>query len=166
MLIYFHIIVLILLLWASWSDLRTRFIPNRIPAIGLILFLIAALAGLVPAPLMHLLIFAVVFAICLGLFAASLMGGGDAKLIPVVALWAGPAHIALFLLAMALGGGVIALYMLIRSRMATDTDSMPPTRHDSVPYAVAIAIGGATFTTQPVVNSFGAVLTGLTGYGV
>ncbi len=163
MFIYFHIILLILLLWAAWSDLRTRLIPNRIPALVLALFVLAALGGTISAPFMHLLVFAVIFTICLGLFAANLMGGGDAKLIPVVALWAGPGHIILFLLAMALGGGAIALFMLIRSRMTISSLTPSDVTTGSVPYAVAIAVGGAAFTIQPVISSFGTVLT---GYGV
>lgn len=166
MLIYFHTIVLILLLWAAWSDLRTRLIPNRIPALGLILFVPAVLAGAVPAPSAHLLVFASVFAVCLGLFAANLMGGGDAKLIPVIALWAGPEHIALFLLAMAIGGGLVALFMLVRARLSKREDTRPATPPPSVPYAVAIAFGGAAFTVQPVLNGFGAMLTVMTGNGV
>ncbi|GEQ99922.1 hypothetical protein JCM17845_05460 [Iodidimonas gelatinilytica] len=108
------------------------------------------------------------------------MGGGDAKLIPAIALWAGPQNLLLFLLAMTLAGGLIAAILLVLRKKPRNT-SISPTENQSpaaaqdgsaaaytpsVPYAVAIAIGGGVFLIQPVLNAFGAVLWPVIGNGV
>ncbi|GER07470.1 type 4 prepilin peptidase 1 [Iodidimonas muriae] len=180
MLVIFNIILVVLLIWAAVHDLRTRLIPNRIPALIVLLFLPAALLGYVPQWSTHLLVFGIVFAITATAFALGWMGGGDAKLIPAITLWAGPQHLVLFLLAMALAGGLVAATMLVLRKKSQNTPLGPTGGQDpaaaqdgsaaaytpSVPYAVAIAIGGGVFLIQPVLNAFGAVLWPVIGNGV
>ncbi|GEQ99923.1 hypothetical protein JCM17845_05470 [Iodidimonas gelatinilytica] len=48
MLVIFNIILVVLLIWAAVHDLRTRLIPNRIPALIVLLFLPATFLGYVP----------------------------------------------------------------------------------------------------------------------
>jgi prepilin peptidase CpaA len=149
MLLILNIILIILLIWAAISDLRSRIIPNAIPLLAIVLFPLGALLGLVPAWPMHLLIFALSFALSLGLFAFGIMGGGDAKLIPAMALWAGPSGLFLFVLIMALAGGILALIMIIRQKSRRNPDSTPSSIQDGVPYGVAIACGGIAFLLPP-----------------
>ncbi|WP_281301213.1 MULTISPECIES: prepilin peptidase [unclassified Iodidimonas] len=153
MLIFLNIILIILLVWAAISDLRARIIPNAIPLLAIVLFPLGALLGLVPAWPMHLLIFALSFALAVALFAFGIMGGGDAKLIPAMALWAGPSGLSLFVLIMALSGGILALIMIIRQKNRNNSDSSPDSFPDSslegVPYGVAIACGGIAFLLPP-----------------
>lgn len=150
-----YTILLILLLFAAVADIRARIIPNRYPAAILLLFPAAAAFGTFPDWPWHLLVFAASFAVCLGLFAAGLLGGGDAKLLPATALWAGPEVLPVFLLITATAGGVLALALLARHRLQTPAridgaSASPPT----VPYGVAIAAGGAVVAAQPLLNAF------------
>lgn len=128
---------------AAATDLRLRIIPDSVPLAVLALFAIKALLGDAPAWPWHLTVGAGAFAIGLVLFARGWMGGGDVKLIPAVAVWAGPDRLALFLLATTLAGGVLALVMLARRRLLADDRSEDAPQDREIPYALAIATGGA-----------------------
>ncbi|GAB4121043.1 MAG: hypothetical protein Kow00104_04370 [Rhodothalassiaceae bacterium] len=104
--------------------------------------------------------------VCLGLFAAGAMGGGDAKLIPVMALWVGTDGIATFLYVMALAGGLVALAMLVYRAIRRRRVPAGMLSSGSVPYALAIAAGGIAALLEPVLNLFRSVLTGLAASGV
>jgi prepilin peptidase CpaA len=113
-----------LVIGAALGDLAAMTIPNRIPA------------GLV------------VFAATAGLFAAGLFGGGDAKLMPAVALWLGPAAVGPFVMATAVTGGILAVAFLVLRRLPVPTTAagrpwvarlMSP--EEGIPYGVAIAAG-------------------------
>ena len=159
--VLFHLILLVLLVTAVCTDLRDRTIPNWIPVAATVLFVPAAWTGAVPHWQAHLLVLALVFAVCLGLFAMNLLGGGDAKLIPAIALWAGPEHLVMFLVVMTLTGGAVALSLLLRparwrrQRSETTSESKPG---PSIPYAVAIAAGGLVVVSEPILNAFPASL--------
>jgi len=65
-----------------------------------------------------------------------------------MAVWAGPDRLAMFLLAMTLAGGLLALFILIRRRLsaAGGDAAAEPAGDDAareIPYALAIAAGGA-----------------------
>ncbi len=155
----FYLILLILLATAVHTDLRDRTIPNWIPAAATVLFLPAAWVGAVPDWQAHLLVLAIAFAACLALFAMNLLGGGDAKLIPAIALWAGTEHLVGFLVAMTLAGGAVALVLLLRPsrwRHRESETSSGPERRASIPYAVAIAAGGLVVVSEPILNAFPA----------
>jgi len=178
-----YTIFLILLGIAAVSDLRARVIPNRYPVAVAAAFLPLAALGAVPAWPGHLLVFAAVFAACLALFAAGLLGGGDAKLLPAAALWAGPSTLAEFLLVTAVTGGAIALTLAIkakwagrrRSPMESEAAPRPDMPHGGseaaadeaepgamapasgeVPYAPAIAAGGLVVALEPLLNALSA----------
>ncbi|MDE1990940.1 MAG: prepilin peptidase, partial [Rhizobiaceae bacterium] len=76
---------------AALSDLFTMTIPNRVSLILLGAFVVLAPLLGVPLPLigMHFAAAAIVFFVCFALFAANVMGGGDAKLLAASALWFG-----------------------------------------------------------------------------
>ncbi|WP_119166821.1 A24 family peptidase [Algihabitans albus] len=138
------------LLVAAGSDLRRYLIPDTCSLILLASFALYALTGATQGawPL-HLAIFALVFLIGLGLFAAGLAGGGDVKLLAATALWAGPALLAGLVVIMSLAGGLLAVIVLtriwwlrrlapadLREHLGASIAQQP------IPYGVAIASGG------------------------
>jgi prepilin peptidase CpaA len=90
------------------------------------------------------------FAASLVPFAAGWVGGGDVKLMAATALWVGPASFSLFVLVMTIVGGVMALLMLSKFRFTVaqlaETAGFSEIRDivlgRSIPYGVAIAVGG------------------------
>ncbi|MGC2856054.1 prepilin peptidase [Novispirillum sp. DQ9] len=141
-----------LLLAAAW-DAATYRIPNLLTGMMALAFVPAAL--LAPGEvswLWHLGAAAGVLAAGALAFEHRLMGGGDVKLAAACALWLGPVTPA-FLMMMALGGGLLALALLLGRRLlpgvlmllpnATGT-SVPRllTPGQAVPYGLAIAGSG------------------------
>jgi prepilin peptidase CpaA len=145
-----------LLVWAAATDTLTMTIPNRI---------VLGIVGLYPAwlatqamlgqgsgvdPLMAGLLAAVVLASGFVAFSYGLIGGGDAKLLSAVTLWAGPDHAAEMIAVIAiLGGGLAAvcyLALTVRRRLclARGEPVEAETRLAKRPisYGVAIALGG------------------------
>jgi prepilin peptidase CpaA len=123
----------IALLAAALSDWRHRLIRNRLTgaiAAGAPLFWLACGTAPWPGIAIQLALALLVLAVCAALFAARMLGGGDAKLLAALALWVPPAAFAELLLVMALAGGLLAGAMLVTRRRA------------SVPYGIAIAAGG------------------------
>jgi prepilin peptidase CpaA len=84
------------------------------------------------------------------LFYLRLIGGGDAKLLAVTALWVGLGGVPAFLLLVALMGGVLALALLLLRQpllqvmlLATVRRLPAITQQDMpIPYGVAIALAG------------------------
>lgn len=102
------------LLYAALRDVTRYTIPN-----GLVLWLAAAyallapLAGLGPrAMLFSLGVAAMVFFVTIAAFALGWMGGGDSKLMTVVALWIGPQALPQFLVATLVLGGLLAISIM------------------------------------------------------
>jgi prepilin peptidase CpaA len=77
-------------------------------------------------------------------------GGGDAKLIASVALWAGPDLLLDYLIIIGIAGGTMALALWFRHRLSRAaglglifvTASDPHFAKQPMPYAIAIAAGG------------------------
>lgn len=88
---------------AAISDLRALRIPNLLSLIGLGLF--AVLAPFLPLDelAMRVLIAGLCFAMCFALFALNMVGGGDAKLLPVMLLFVPARDLSAFMLALSLG---------------------------------------------------------------
>ncbi len=127
-----------LLIVAAVTD-ATRFqIPNWVCAALAIAFVPAAISSAGMAFWPGLLVGLGLFVAGYALFAAKLVGGGDAKLISAVALWAGPALIFDFVLITALLGGVLAVWVAARHWWAAPG----PVAAQPLPYGVAIAGGG------------------------
>lgn len=134
----FVALLIVLLLIAAWTDIRHRTISNRINAA------IAILAigwwwvcgeALWPDIAIRIAIAAGAFLIFAALFALNLMGGGDVKMIAAIALWLPFPLLMTMLTVMALAGGIITVFMLVRRRWR------PNDNRQDVPYGVAIAIG-------------------------
>jgi prepilin peptidase CpaA len=136
---------------AALSDLTTMKIRN-----GLVLVLLGAFATLAPlsgfAPSEIGLSAAVAAAVLVAgflAFAQGWIGGGDAKLAAVTALWFGPDHTPVYLVYSALFGGILTLALL---QFRALIPALPNFLHNrawiarlhardcGVPYGVAMAI--------------------------
>ena len=145
---------------AAFTDLFSMTIPNRIPLAVLAAFPIAAyMAGLPLADIgMHVLAAALVFAVCLALFAANVMGGGDAKLLTACAVWFGINMSLLeFAVYVSFIGGLLTVAIVVLRSQAQAIHAMGIDLPGSVlmakkiTYGIAIAIGGfLAYPSSPV----------------
>lgn len=140
------IMAIILFLWAAATDMAARRIPNRVVgllvALGVLRLGMELAAGL--APLRALADVGLSLGILLvgaGLFRAGVFGGGDAKLLAAGALWLGAGSIGAFLGATAMAGAALAFGFILWLMIARPSSGRP-----SLPYGVAIAIGGVLGT--------------------
>jgi prepilin peptidase CpaA len=148
---------------AAISDLFTMKIPNWISLVLVVLFMpVALLAGFDWLQIgLAFLAALIVFGVCFGLFAANVMGGGDAKLLTASALWFGyDPTLFTFLVLVAFAGGLVTiLILLIRAKAHLVLALGVPLPHalvtaKKVPYAIAIAIGGfLTFLDAPLAKA-------------
>lgn len=132
-------------------DAATLTIPNWISLVLLALFpAVALVAGLnwTEAGIHIAVGFAALLA-GIGLFAAGLIGGGDAKLFAAVALYVGAAGFAPYVFAVALAGGALAALLLLARQAAlfVDVERLKSLKHlvmsgAGIPYGIAIAAGG------------------------
>ncbi|MEM7223254.1 MAG: prepilin peptidase [Pseudomonadota bacterium] len=140
-----------LILYAAFTDVRSLTIPNRVSASIALLFPAAVLSAPVPIDWLTALgLGAATLSVGFILFAQGWLGGGDAKLIAAIMLWAGPNQGAEFILITTAAGGILAVILWLRSRLhpATATSAngesvaeIAPSKRP-IPYAVAIACGG------------------------
>jgi prepilin peptidase CpaA len=150
MLLTLAVILTCLTLTVILTDTARFMIPNWLVALLLLLYpVLLFLAPQLPDWKMALLIGGVTFGIGFLLFNFNLMGGGDVKLLAVLAVFAGKEGIAPFIMGVGLLGGVLALGLLLLRPIATFAFSKlknpPPiprvlTIGEPVPYGVAIAI--------------------------
>ena len=152
----------LLCLFASTKDLANLTIPNWVNAGFLLLFFPAAIfAGLNPETIgWHVLIGFTALVIGFILFSLNLFGGGDAKMIPGVLLWVGPAGGFDFLMGTALAGGALAVAVLAARK--TIPEPLAPgfvraTMQEGagVPYAIAITVGAfVAAPASPLLTEF------------
>lgn len=148
---------------AALADFLEMTIPNRIPAILLVAFaVIVPFSGLSVTEIgWHVLAAVLVFAVCFGLFAINVMGGGDAKLLTASAVWFGfNTSLFEFLVFTGYIGGVLTvLVLLLRAnwaKFATMGIPLPQTLMSAkkVPYAIAIGAAGLiSYPQAPLVVS-------------
>lgn len=141
---------------AAFSDLFTMTIPNRVSAILLGAFLLAApLSGLGLAEIgMHLGAGLLVFSVGFVLFALNIMGGGDVKVLSASAVWFG-FTLSLFeymTFVSAFGGLLTIAILLLRGQSdLVNASGLRVPAHllegRKVPYG--IAIGAAAFVAYP-----------------
>jgi prepilin peptidase CpaA len=134
--------------YAAASDLVTMTISNRLCLVLLAAFAVCAAAlGLGWAQIgWHLASGGLVLVICFGMFAAGWIGGGDAKLAAVTALWFGFDQLMPYLLWAALGGGILTFALLkLRSGPLPELASgwswarRLHSPKEGVPYGIALA---------------------------
>jgi len=162
---YLHIAILMalagLLIAVAIGDIRHLRIPN-----GLVLAILGLYAPYAASAHMlgiaagawwtPLAILAAAFVLGLAIFRTGVMGGGDIKLLIVLAPWAGLALLPAFVIAVALGGGLVAALVLVREhcvRRQRPDGASGALMHAPVPYGVAIAAGGLYVTSQLILNA-------------
>lgn len=136
-----------ILAFVAGFDLTQMRIPNVLVLSGLLLFASCIpLIGLSEA-LARATVFAAVFAICISLFACRMIGGGDAKMIPVVFLFIPSAQSTSY--ALILGWSLLGGILIVRGlRWGLQRDgaawvSMRPGA--DFPMGVSIALSGLAF---------------------
>lgn len=142
---------------AALTDIYDFKIPNWISLTLIIGYFAAGFA--VSAPIGQVIEGAIlgcaVLAISFALFAVRFFGGGDAKLLAASAPWIGLTEMPAFLMAMALAGGALAIFLLAFRK----TPPLPVYAHapwllrmhqnqHELPYGVAISVGGLFVFTQ------------------
>ncbi len=158
------------MIWAAISDIRFFILSNKLclSVLSLYPLFIASLyfGGNFPGLNYILLSIGIsvgLFIILLFLFARGVMGGGDVKLIPIVALWAGPDLTLVFLLITMLGGGAIALLTIsfhylkksLTARKSSENINLSvshsselETKENNIPYGIGISAGGLYIALQ------------------
>jgi len=141
-----------LLIYAACSDIARLIIPNWVSIALAAAFPLAALAVGMPLATIgiHILFGFAVLVVGFFLFAANIIGGGDAKLLAATAAWTGPAAALPFMFWTALAGGALAALVLVARANsghlvalgAPDFVTKLLTPKSGVPYGVAIMAGG------------------------
>ena len=139
-----------LLVFAACTDIASLTIQNWVSVALAAAFVLAALATGMPLSQlgMHLLFGVAVLAIGFFLFAANILGGGDAKLLAAAAIWTGFPGFPTLILGTAIAGGVLALALLGARAAFKQVETQPSFVHrlltpkGGVPYGVAIMAGG------------------------
>jgi prepilin peptidase CpaA len=152
-----RLIVLCVLLWLAVIDVRSRRLPTTIVLpIGALFFADALVRHMsIDEVIVHLLLAIGVFLVCAALFAAKMLGGGDAKLASVIFLWAGLTLSLPALTLISVIGTVVSLISLATRSMNPVQPFMPMralamfSGARGVPYGVALALGGGAVIVLP-----------------
>jgi prepilin peptidase CpaA len=142
--------------WAAISDIRHYIIPNRTVAAIAASYTVFACSMPASFAIGGVIAGMIVFAVATLFFARGWMGGGDAKLITVAALWAGAPLLSAFTAVTCLSGAVLAIVMLTPARRLMPApsadavslaggpapDGMGGGLRQPMPFGVPIAIGG------------------------
>jgi len=160
-----------LVLAAAACDVRTRRVPNRLIALGLVIALVTQClqAGVAAGSWAWLTGAATGMGLFVGLYVLGGMGAGDVKLMGAVGAFTGPLgalHIAML---GCIAGGALAIGMVLMRKEAraglsnlvlllplgigvtrTDLDACRAGAPTKVPYAVAIAIGALLVAWGPL----------------
>lgn len=136
-----------ILVAVALSDMKYLRIPNTMVMTGLCLFLLCApLLGTTEA-LTRAVIGGLAFAICAGMFALRVMGGGDAKMIPVMFLFV-PSHLAsvyLIVFGWSLLLGMILIHVVRRGGQSGFAEWESMQTDAEFPMGVSIALSGFIF---------------------
>jgi len=146
------------LLWAAWSDVAARIIPDS-ACVAIALLGLVSRARLGASPVLQSLGLALaLFLALLIVHARGWFGGGDVKLTAAVVLGMAPMQVMRFLLLTSIAGFCLAMTHLLLRRLAVQPPASEPRslwrrvfraelwrirRHGSLPYGVAVACGGA-----------------------
>lgn len=152
-----HLVILCLaglLCWALVSDALTMKIPNRI-SIGLVaLYPAWVMASGMPLDQVLLPIALAIVMLVAGFtfFDLGWIGGGDAKMLAALTLWAGPEMLLPMIFVTTLAGGVMATGAILSEAMRrravlarggeVNGPFLSSVIKSKIPYGVAIAIGG------------------------
>ena len=140
------------LVYAIWTDVRARVIPNPLNAgIALAAPLWWWASGIAPWPgvAVQIAVGGVALLIFMGAFAIGAMGGGDVKLIAALGLWLVPPDFLQMIVWMSIGGGLLTIGMMIWHRLRKPEGPL------EIPYGVAIAVATIPLFTQRYLSHFG-----------
>jgi prepilin peptidase CpaA len=149
----------LLMVYAAVSDLLSMTIPNRLSVVGVVAFVIAApFSGLGIADVgLHIAAGAAVLVGGFVMFSLGWIGGGDAKLAAVAALWLGLSHTLEFLVLGAVFGGTLTIFILMARRRFLPTIAVKQQwllrLHDpttGVPYGLALCAAALTVYPKTV----------------
>ena len=141
------------LLYATWTDIRARIIPNPLNAgIALSAPLWWWACGVAPWPgiAIQLAVAGVALLIFAGAFAIGAMGGGDVKLIVALGLWLAPLDFMKMIVWMSIGGGILTVAMFARHKLRKIETPL------EIPYGVAIAIAAIPVLAERYLYQFAA----------
>lgn len=141
----------IALIFAAFTDIRSRRIANWLNAaiaIGAPIFWIASGMAIWPDMALQFGFALLVSAAMMGLYALGLLGGGDIKLLAALSLWIAPLDYMTLLIIMAVVGGFMAVFFVIRRIV------FKPKTPGELPYGVAIAAGALWVLT---INNFDTI---------
>ena len=152
------------MIWAALSDVRKYILSNRLCLSVVLLypiFITSLYINGTPPTLGYIAysvgIALVIFSVLVALFAYGYIGGGDVKLIPGVALWAGPNLAINFLLITTLCGGLVAILIIsfqyLKKYLTKEKSSeninlsmskSPQSKNEEniIPYGFGISTGG------------------------
>ncbi len=133
--------------FAGAMDLFTMTIPNRISLVLLALFGVVVLAAGLPSDVIasHLSAGVLMLAVGLLMFALGWVGGGDAKILAVGALWLGFENLPAFLLFTGIFGSVLTIFLLNYRGYPANAFPLPDwalrlhRQETGLPYGIAIA---------------------------
>ncbi len=151
----------------AMTDIVSYRIPNWISIAAVALYAVAALLAGVPISEIgwHFALGLGALVMGFALFAAGIIGGGDAKFFAAGALWVGPAFFLKYCMIFALIGGALAALILVLRipAIAPALSRMPYFRpllnpKAGLPYGVALGIGALIVlpATPIFLNSFHA----------
>jgi prepilin peptidase CpaA len=160
------IIFVFTMVYAALTDLLTKKIRNSLVLLFLLAYtVLAPLAGFAASEIVSSIFVALaVLLLAFALFALGLLGGGDAKLAAVTALWFGVDQTPSYLIYTTLAGGAFALAILLFRKLPLPdrwgNGSWVAQLHckgSGMPYGVAMALGAlAVFpATRWMTNGFG-----------
>ena len=137
---------------AALFDAWKFIIPNTIPVVLTLLFLVVALIWNDRVSLFeHIGAGLLVFCVGAVIFRFGVLGGGDIKLLTAVAFWVGWDYLAVYLLVVAIFGGGLTLFLLalrhlLRRLYRSRSPNYPLPRilraGEKIPYAIAIGAAG------------------------
>ena len=159
-----------LCLFGALTDIASLTIPNwlNLTIAGLGLSALAVSGFGLETIGLHVGVALIAFIVSFVLFSFGVFGGGDAKMIPAVALWMGPDAIVHFLFWMALVGGLLALIGTL-AKYAPLPEGAPVwvsntlSKGEGVPYGVAICAGAFLGAAQAPLLAGTMNFTGLVG---
>jgi prepilin peptidase CpaA len=137
----------LLLCAAAWTDLKSRTIPNFIPAA----VFIVALAACIIMPEMRAdwgwraASFAVMFILGFALFVTGVLGGGDVKLLLALSPWVALPRLANLLLFVGVAGGMLALLFVVVALIRRQP--VKAALKQRIPYGVAILAGAVAIAS-------------------
>jgi prepilin peptidase CpaA len=129
--------------WAAISDLIHSIIPNTANTAIFVLWVVWVVTGGPASVLYAVLIGLGVFVFGAVLFHFGQMGGGDVKLLTVLSIWAGPTEVIVFMIHVALAGGLLTVLWTMHLRFVAPAFGrlVEAEGRRVVPYGVAIAAG-------------------------